>query len=211
MNIENVDGVDTEILQAAFKLVFQVARCHAVAARGNVARVDDSGSNECVLNVMTGIRRHAPVKGQISGLGCDDEFVARGRTRRCEVAKRLADGALAALESIVDCRIDYIDAEFDRPDNGFPVGFVRCLVGLAQVCADSDRGRYQALCFGKVLFGNAAFQPLRVATGSFRCCHHEYVFPTIVNELDDRTALHNGKCVKINKPSPNGRGGPKGR
>ncbi len=77
MQIKNVDGFDAQIAPAAFELIGQVGRRHAVASRGNLFRAKNSALEEFVGKVFVSIRRHFAIGSKKPGFCANDNFVAR--------------------------------------------------------------------------------------------------------------------------------------
>jgi len=82
---------------------------------------------------------------------------------------RGADAALAALESVVDGGIDYVDAALYRRRNRVGVTLVCLRVGLTQVSADSDGGQEEPLRIAKVAFRGVPGELGSVMFGANRC------------------------------------------
>src|SRR5229473_320044 len=78
-----------------------------------------------------------------------------------------ADAALAALETIVDGRVDNVEARLDGGDDGGGVGAVGFVVRLAEVGADAQGRKRQPVGFTKVSGGCAAPESIGVPFGAF--------------------------------------------
>src|SRR6185437_14072107 len=80
------------------------------------------------------------------------------------------DVALAALETVIDGRVDEVDAVFGGGYDGRRVIRIGLCIWLAEVCADAERRHYQAVRFAKMAFGGASSEAIGVALRAFECC-----------------------------------------
>jgi hypothetical protein len=125
VDIVNVDRIEAEVRQAPLQLVLQKPGSDRVHAPGNFARIGQPAGH--------GARREE------SGLGADEQLVARGGAGIEQAAERQPDGALRPLMTVIDRRVDDVDTAPDRGFDRLHIALIASLVGLAQVSADADR------------------------------------------------------------------------
>ncbi len=92
-----------------------------------------------LLEPRARIGRHLAVERDVAALGRDHHLIARDLARRDQLANRLADIPLAALEAVVHRRVDQIDAAAQAGLDRFLIFAIGLVVGFAQVRADSNR------------------------------------------------------------------------
>lgn len=137
VQIENVHAFNSQIAAAAIELVGQVARRHAVAPRRDILRTENTRLDIFAREILVRVFRHLAVGSQESGLGANDDFVARKAPSR-ELPERGSDGTLAPLQAIVDRRIHHVDPAFDGRDDGAGVALVGLFIGFAEIRPDAD-------------------------------------------------------------------------
>src|SRR5207248_6261097 len=115
VQVIQVDTAHAKVAQAASELVFQKARSQAVAPGNDFLRRKDARLNVFVKKIFVGIGRHGAVGGQVTAFGANHEFVARDIFLGQQL-DGCSDAALAALKSIVDGCVDYVDAALDGRD-----------------------------------------------------------------------------------------------
>ena len=76
VQVENINRVQPQILPAAFELIRQVVRRHAMAARGNIFHAKNSALQKFLRKIDVRIGGHFAVRRQKSRLGADHDFVA---------------------------------------------------------------------------------------------------------------------------------------
>src|SRR6266446_8849028 len=162
----DVNGVHAEIAQAPVELVFEEARAHAMATLHDFIGLENSRLNVLAIEIFVGVRGHGTIGGEIAAFGAQDEFVAREAFLR-KLLEGGADAALAALETIVDGRVDNVEAILDGGDYGGGVGAVGFVVGLAEVGADAQGRKRQPVGFTKVSGGCEAPESIGVPFGAF--------------------------------------------
>jgi hypothetical protein len=180
VQVIDVDGIDAEIFPAAFDLVGEESRREHVTSGGDVLGADEAGRDVSALEIIRDVGGHFAIGREESALGADHDFIARKSAPR-EFFESRADGALAALEAIIDRGIQHVCAAFNRGDDGFGVSAVGCVVGLAEIGAEADRTEQKFLLRAKVACGRAACKPPCVALCSFRRCpaHVSSAQPTV--------------------------------
>src|SRR6267154_5119329 len=88
------------------------------------------------IEVFVGVGWHRTVRRQITPLGTQNEFVAREALLR-KLRQRRADAALTTLKTIVDGRVDHIDAALDGRHHRSSVAGVNLVIRLAKISADA--------------------------------------------------------------------------
>ena len=109
VQVVDVDAFELEIAEAAGDLILEKSRRHAMAAGDDVFRGEDSGLKIFVEKIFVGILGHGTVGREVAAFGADDEFFS-GKSFCGELLDGGADVALAALEAVVDGRVDKVDA-----------------------------------------------------------------------------------------------------
>ena len=99
--------------------------------------IDELSADVCLVLVPR--RRRRPIERDIPALGAHDELRPRDLARRQRLLNRGPDGMLGSLASIVDRRIDQVDAGRDRGANGRLIRRVVGVGAVAEVGADPDR------------------------------------------------------------------------
>ena len=142
-----VDVIDVYSAQAKVLPAFGEAISHEPWGE-TVSTTDDLiGSNDFLIDelpahiaqVFVARRWRRAVERDVPALRAHHELLARRGTRGDDLLNRRTDGALGPLASVVDRRIDQVDARADRGVNG---RLVRCVVRVrvvAQIRSDPDR------------------------------------------------------------------------
>src|SRR6202022_2546667 len=79
VQIVDVNGVDSEILETAAELIFQEARCHTMAARSDFFGGENATLNVLFKKITVGIFGHCSIRSQITTLGAKHNFIT-GKT-----------------------------------------------------------------------------------------------------------------------------------
>ena len=137
-----------------------------MAAGGDILRGENSRLNVFAEEVFVRVAGHRPVGRQVTAFGAHHDFVSFNAFRH-KLPDGRADASFAALKSVIDRRVDYIDAAFHRRDGCCRITLIRLFVRFPEVRADSERGERQPLHFSKMTLGSTASELLRVALGSF--------------------------------------------
>ncbi len=169
MNVVDINRIESEILKAARKLVFEVSRCHAVTAAGNLFRARKTFVYYVLGYPCPRIVRWLVFKREEPPFCCDDDLIPGGFARVKRLLKGNADRALAALEAIVDRRIDYIAAQLDSALDRILVAAIGVFVPVTQIRAQPYRGQQQAVALAKVPAGGARIHALSISQGSCMC------------------------------------------
>src|SRR5260370_29533961 len=103
-----------------------------MTSRGDVLRAEDAGLNVFAEKIFVGARGHVSVGSQIPSLGTEHDFFATDAFS-CELLKRLADPALAALKSVVHRCVDPICAVFHSCDRRHRATCICLSVWLAEL------------------------------------------------------------------------------
>src|SRR5688572_28235707 len=109
---------------------------------GDILGGNDAGIHERLVEVpqvVLAACRGGGVQRDVPALRTDDDLVACGRSRRDRLAQYGADRALGALASIVDRRVDDVDASVERATHGYSVPRVIDIVAFAEIRADAQR------------------------------------------------------------------------
>ncbi len=113
-----------------------------------------------------------------------------------ELFQRGADGTFAALETVIDCGVDEVDAAFDCSDDRFGVSIVRALVRLTKIGSDAQRRDDEAVRFAEMFVRRAASPFFGKAFCSFECgssSHDGRFSPSVlVGSAFDESALSTG-------------------
>src|SRR5277367_3882871 len=172
VQVVDVDALDAEIAQATLQLIFQESRRHAVAAAYKVVRAEYSGLDVFAIEIFRRIGRHCAIGSQIPALGAENKFFARDSLFG-QILDGGADAALASLKAVVDGRIDNVDAALDRRRNRRGVALISLVVGLAEIGADSQRGKHQAVRFAKMAVRGSTRESFCILRGSVRRCGYD--------------------------------------
>ena len=168
VQVEDVDRIQPQILPAAFQLIRQIIRRHAMAARGNILHSKNSALQKLLRKINIRIGGHFSVRRQKSCLGADHDFIATV-TFVEKLAQRGAHRALAALKPVIDGGVHHVDTALHRRHDCIHVGAVCGIVGVTQISPDADRRKHQpAADFAKVSGGRAPLKPRRVTQSPLR-------------------------------------------
>jgi len=80
VEIKDVDAGEAEIAAAAFELIGEIFRGHAVAARGDLFGTHDAGLDVFAGEVFVDVLGHVRIWSEKAGFCADDEFFARETT-----------------------------------------------------------------------------------------------------------------------------------
>lgn len=162
VNVINVQRIDAEIDARTVQLAGQVDRMHAMAVGDEIPLRDAALTDVTRLEPLgTGWVR------QVTALGTDDEFLALDRVLFLGAHERAADAFFGAFETVIDRRIDDVDAGGERLfHGGFHQGIGR-VVRLAQIRAETDRRPQHAVRIVKVPGGDTTFETLPIGRRAF--------------------------------------------
>ena len=105
----------------------------------HIGKLCNAGLDEGFLKVTARVRRRFPIVRNKTTFGCHNDLIAV-ETSGTEFLKRRSDGALAALQAVIDGAVDDIAAGLDGADNGLVVLLVGVGVVISQIGADADGG-----------------------------------------------------------------------
>ena len=140
MDVEDVDGLKTEIPPAALELVFEIPRSHTVHPTRQFLRLEDSGGYVFPGEISTGIGGNGAIEREITGLRANDEFVTANFSGVDQVLKGGANRSLRALMPVVDGGVNYIDAGAECGLDGLGIELIGSFVGLAEIGAETEGG-----------------------------------------------------------------------
>ncbi len=149
-------------------LFFEKTRRHAVAAGDEIFRREDAGLNVFAQKIFGCIFGHGAIGSEIAAFGANHDLFA-GEFFCGEVLDGCADAAFAALEAIVDGRVDDVDAGFHGGDDSRGVTGVHFRIELPEIRADTERGQDEALGFAEVAVSGAAGEAVGVFFCGFEC------------------------------------------
>src|SRR5208337_77487 len=168
VNVVDVQCLDADVPAAGVNLVFQVLGGDDMAAGNDLLHADDAGVQEFLLEIGRRVRRFFAIEGQETALGGQDDFVALDFAGGNQCCQRLGDGAFASLVSVIDGRIDDVDAHQHRLRDGLSVTRIVGGGGLAEVGADADGGNPETLRLANMP-RQARRKSLAKARRTFRC------------------------------------------
>ena len=135
VHVEKVDGFNSEIVPGAFQLVFEVLRCHAMHAAGQLLGIKNAGLHVLPHEIAAGVGGHVAIEGEIACLGADEDLIPFEFSGSSQLLQSCADVAFGALVAVVDGAVEHIDAGAQGSGNGLYVRVIGCIIGLAQVRA----------------------------------------------------------------------------
>ena len=152
------------------------------------------GSRNSRAEIFIGVVRHVAVGRQKASLRAEDDFVA-GKALGSELLQSGADGALAALEAIVDRRIDHIDAAFDRGDDRARIALVGRFIGSPRyVPMPMEEKNQPARHFAKMPGGGAPLKSRRVTQSACGVARPGMRLPSMAAGEDIEASLRGENC-----------------
>ena len=133
-----------------------------------VFRAGQAGVDVLLADGLFGIGRPGAIKWDIATLRRDDDLVAADTPRLKERVQCDADAAFAALEAIVDGRVDDVDAARDGMFHRRYVAGIGLRVWLTEISADADRLQPPTLLLPEV--AGQIGEPVAVALCALRRC-----------------------------------------
>jgi hypothetical protein len=115
----------------------------------------NSALNIFLEKIVIGIGWHFAVGREVAGFGAHNKPVARAAAD-FELGQRRANAAFAALKTVINRGIQYVDAAFGGSDDGGGISRIGALVGLTEVCADANRRQDKTLDVAKMAVSGAA-------------------------------------------------------
>src|ERR1700751_5134059 len=137
-----------------------------MAGRCDFFGLKNTSIQKFAREVLVRICGHFAIRRQESGLRAKHQFVPAVPLRR-EFAQCRADGALAALEAVIDGRIYYVNAAFHSCDDCLRVTLVGRRIGFAEIGPYTDgRKHLPARDLAKMPGSGTPLEPRRITKRS---------------------------------------------
>src|ERR1700747_671529 len=146
-----------------------------MAALHDFVRLEDAGLNVFAVEIFVWIGGHRAVGREVAALAAQNELLSREPLLR-KLRQRRTDATLAALETIIDGRIDHIDAALDRGHYRSGIAGGRVIIRLAKVGANAERGDLELLCFAKMTWLGVR-ESLDVTRSALCCGRFAHIAP----------------------------------
>src|ERR1700758_3670128 len=137
-----------------------------MAARCDFFGLKNTSIQKFAREVLVWICGHVAIRRQECGLRAKHQFIPAVPLRR-EFTQRRSNGALAALEAVIDGRIYYVNAAFHSCDDCLRVTLVGRRIGLTEISSYADgRKHLPARDLAKMPGGGTPLEPRRITKRS---------------------------------------------
>src|SRR5215213_2891647 len=126
--------------------------------------------HESLVHILSHTSRRRTIERQVATFGADHELSARDAVLVREYLQRFADRALASLKTIVGRGIDDVNAKLHRANDRVRVAEIRSFVRIAEISANTDRGKYQTVLLAEVIRRETIGKAFAIEGRALRCC-----------------------------------------